>query len=42
LRCLHTSQAKVIFGRTSVLDATSAALFLGVLLVAMAGLEPAT
>jgi hypothetical protein len=24
---LHTSQAKVIFGRTSVLEATSAALF---------------
>jgi hypothetical protein len=26
LRCLHTSHAKVIFGRISVLEATSVAL----------------
>jgi hypothetical protein len=40
---LHTSQAKVIFGRTSVLEAISVLSQTShCCVVAMAGLEPAT
>jgi hypothetical protein len=40
---LHTSHAKVIFGRTSVLDAMSVLSHTSrCCVVAMAGLEPAT
>jgi hypothetical protein len=46
LRCLHTSHAKVIFGRTSVLEAMTVLSQISqngrCCVVAMAGLEPAT